>query len=1069
MANETELERLVVRLVGDSTSYQKMLAESGAALKKQEVELARASSAVERHGRKMKAAGAIVESVRTPTELYRRELAVLRGHLRAGRIGQETFNRALAKLQLTAPKTAAELAKVAAAEKLLATQTELATQAVARQDRRLKSASLITASVRTKTELYRRQVALLTGHLRAGRISQETFNRAMLQANAILPPTIALTARLSTSLKGVATAATAAGIGLLKITAPLGIIGFLSVRAFAKFDQAMVESTSIMDVTIGQTERMRNVALDLSKVSAQGPAELARSYFFLASAGLDAEQSMAALPVVTKFATAGAFDMARATDLLTDAQSALGLTVKDTEKNMLNMTRISDVLVKANTLANASVEQFATALTSKAGASLKVFNKDAEEGVAVLAAFADQGVKSELAGNALDRIIRLLSKSALSNADAHERLGFKVFDVSGKMRNMGSIVANLENVVEGLGDKQRSATLKMLGFEARVQQVILPLLGTSKAIMKYEEELRKAGGTTADVADKQMKSFSNQMKIAKNQLTVTAIAIGEQLVPSVISLVNSVKPMLVGIAKWIKAHKSLVPALAATTAALVVLGTGLIAFGAITTALGGPIGVIALAVGALTFAYQKLNEVQGEIVREMEGVRQKGDMLRESHLRQFAELKRLAEETSLTKDEQVRAQEIVDTLTKAYGRIGIEIDKYTGAVNVARGATDRLNESMAKRTVKQIESELEEATKNFVVERNKLRAVLNLPGFDAEGKVIKETIKQKTLRNLGDVFGGTTAERRASAEGVQAQKNVDDANLRIVGLQIRLDKINRDIKKGRITARDLVGKEGAGRLEDEAEKAGRDAAAAAMEAKALAAATKAGAGLKNLEDQLNRGARIIEQFATPEEIFEKTLDDLIRLLDVGALGEGAKGERVFAKAVAEANKKLAESNDLLQEGIRLTKEMRTPQEVFNKRLERLNTLLEEDAIGLGVYAKAVERAKEELNSAKKAADALKSSLGITAAEIGSRELLAQGLAFAQLDRGQIQGPQLENPEDLAKREAAELFKAGPGRIEATAEQVLENAKLFARMVAAQERLVEIEEGKEDINLEVADF
>lgn len=327
-----------------------------------------------------------------------------------------------------------------------------------------------------------------------------------------------------------------------------GIAAASAVKAFADFDQAMTESISIMDTTIAQTERMKEAALTLSKEGIQGPTELAKSYFFLASAGLDAEQSIAALPAVQKFATAGAFDMSLATDLLTDAQSALGKVVKDdVNTNLKNMVDLSDILVKANTLANASVEQFSTALTSKAGAALKSFNKDAEEGVAVLAAMADQGIKAQLAGNALDRMIRLLSKSVRDNAEAHKDLGFKVFDGTGKMRNMGDIIANLEDVLKGMSDEVKVATLDMLGFEARTQQVILPLLGTSDAIKKYEAELRKAGGTTAEVSDKQMESFSNKLKVLKNNVSALAIDTTELLLPALEGLVKALGLVVKGL------------------------------------------------------------------------------------------------------------------------------------------------------------------------------------------------------------------------------------------------------------------------------------------------------------------------------------------------------------------------------------------------------------------------------------------------------------------------------------------------------------------------------------------
>ena len=138
---------------------------------------------------------------------------------------------------------------------------------------------------------------------------------------------------------------------------------------------------------------MKKPAKSVSKTTTYSAKQAAEAYYFLASAGMSAATSMAALPKVAKFAQAGNFDLALATDLVTDAQSALGLSSKDTAKSIEGLTRVSDVLVKANTLANASVQQFSESLTNKAGAALRLVGKDVEEGVAVLAAFADQGLK----------------------------------------------------------------------------------------------------------------------------------------------------------------------------------------------------------------------------------------------------------------------------------------------------------------------------------------------------------------------------------------------------------------------------------------------------------------------------------------------------------------------------------------------------------------------------------------------------------------------------------------------------------------------------------------------------
>jgi TP901 family phage tail tape measure protein len=322
------------------------------------------------------------------------------------------------------------------------------------------------------------------------------------------------------------------------LTLPLTMIGGFGVSQFGKFDRAMTRSLAIMgDVDNGMRKRMKNEARRLSRDSVTNADELARSYFYLASAGMTAEQSLANLGVVNKFAIAGAFDMAQATDLLTDAQSALGLTVEDTMVNQANMIKLSDVLVKANTLANATVEQFSTSLTRKAGPAIRLLNKDMEEGVAVLAAFADQGIKGELAGNALHIVFRDLQRAVTKNAEVWERKGLSVYDeATGKMKNIADIVEQLENHFGSLSDRQKKVTADMLGFQDRSFAFMQTLFGTSEAIREYEKQLRNAGGVTDRVANKNMSDFLSVLKITYNNIKDAARIIGGVLAPSILGV-----------------------------------------------------------------------------------------------------------------------------------------------------------------------------------------------------------------------------------------------------------------------------------------------------------------------------------------------------------------------------------------------------------------------------------------------------------------------------------------------------------------------------------------------------
>ncbi len=317
--------------------------------------------------------------------------------------------------------------------------------------------------------------------------------------------------------------------GLVRGLGALAILQGFSrlVRSNEEFNQAMRRSLAIMsDVNAKIRKDMERTARDVAFNTKFSATQAAESYFFLASAGLSAEQSLAALPKVALFAQAGNFDMALATDLLTDAQSALGLTVDDTAQNMRNMTRVSDVLADANQNANATIQQFSEALTQKAGVALRNLGKEIEEGIAILSVYADQGLKGAEAGTALNIVMRDLTMSAVNNAEAFKTARVAVFDSMGEMRNMSDIVEDLENALAGASDQQKVMTLSALGFPSKSQAFIKSLLGSSDALREYEANALRAAGRTEEIADSMLTPWeraSNKLAAAFASITDVAL------------------------------------------------------------------------------------------------------------------------------------------------------------------------------------------------------------------------------------------------------------------------------------------------------------------------------------------------------------------------------------------------------------------------------------------------------------------------------------------------------------------------------------------------------------------
>lgn len=315
-----------------------------------------------------------------------------------------------------------------------------------------------------------------------------------------------------------------------------GVLGVgLLIKESAQFNEAMTKSIAIMgDVDDAMRAKMEAGAKSVAEELGISLPRAAESYFFLASAGLSAAEQLEALPIVAKLATAGAFDMALATDLLTDAQSALGLNLGTTAENMRDMTRVSDVLVKANQMANASVEQFATSLTNRAAAAMRTANIEIEEGVAVLAAMADQGRKGRIAGNEFTIFLRDLKIAAKESGSEMNKMVFR----DGEMRNMADIVEDMEKATAGMGAELKEATLAGLGLTATSSAVAAMLIGTSDKIRQYEEGLRDAGGATDEVAKKNMESFLAQLRRLRAGLQSMAVELAGPLIDSLGGLVQ---------------------------------------------------------------------------------------------------------------------------------------------------------------------------------------------------------------------------------------------------------------------------------------------------------------------------------------------------------------------------------------------------------------------------------------------------------------------------------------------------------------------------------------------------
>ena len=116
--------------------------------------------------------------------------------------------------------------------------------------------------------------------------------------------------------------------------------------------------------------------------------------------------------------------------------------------------------------------------------------------------------------------------------------GAFMFDADGNLKNVADLIEELDSVLAPMSDELKASTLDQLGLNRGVADAVKILSGAGDEIRAYEQALHDSGGTTADVADKQMGSLKAQIELMTNAFSELGILLGEVIAPALTSIVG---------------------------------------------------------------------------------------------------------------------------------------------------------------------------------------------------------------------------------------------------------------------------------------------------------------------------------------------------------------------------------------------------------------------------------------------------------------------------------------------------------------------------------------------------
>lgn len=330
--------------------------------------------------------------------------------------------------------------------------------------------------------------------------------------------------KLSALGKVAGTAMKAAAAASAAATAAVAGFAATSVKTGMEFDSAMSQVAATMGKTTDEIQELRDFAQEMGATTAFSATQAAEALNFMALAGYDAETSMAMLPNVLNLAAAGTMELQDASDMVTDAQSALGLTLEQT-------TAMVDQMAAASSKSNTNVAQLGEAILT-VGGTAQYMAGGTQELNTVLGVLADNGIKGSEGGTHLRNMLLKLASPTADATKLLNNLGVQVFDAQGNMRSFTEIFPELNAAMSSLTDQERLDAMATL-FNSRDIASATALLGTTT---ERWEELGAAIGDSAGAAEQmaktQLDNLQGDITLFKSALEGAQIALSDQLTPS---------------------------------------------------------------------------------------------------------------------------------------------------------------------------------------------------------------------------------------------------------------------------------------------------------------------------------------------------------------------------------------------------------------------------------------------------------------------------------------------------------------------------------------------------------
>lgn len=296
-------------------------------------------------------------------------------------------------------------------------------------------------------------------------------------------------------------------------------IGFAksTIGAGTDFESTMSSVAAISSATGDDLAMLTEKAKEMGAKTKFSATESANAMEYMAMAGWKAEDMVSGIEGIMNLAAASGADLARTSDIVTDALTAFGQSASDSG-------RFADVMAAAAANANTNVDLMGETF-KYVGAVAGAMGYSIEDVAVATGLMANNGVKGTQAGTALRSIITRLAKPTKESKEAMKALGLSITDSEGNMKSFGDIMSDMRKGMQDMTEDQKAAYAAMLGGQEAMSGLLAIANASEEDFNKLTDAINNCSGSAEEMAKIKLDNLKGDITILKSGLEGLGITI----------------------------------------------------------------------------------------------------------------------------------------------------------------------------------------------------------------------------------------------------------------------------------------------------------------------------------------------------------------------------------------------------------------------------------------------------------------------------------------------------------------------------------------------------------------